>query len=142
MVEINLEYITSFNKIKCIKYCKTGKKKLKGICKTCGLFKAQHMLKVADDDEECDDTNGIRKSIILLAQLFCDIRNLRIAVINFFGWSGHEINSMMPCLISNLTESILAVEIITDIIDIDLLIEAGQELVGYLDNNEDGNIVE
>lgn len=74
-----------------------------------------------------------------------DLRNLRLCVINFFGLSGKEVNAMLPQLISLLTDSLFAIEEVSDadVMDMDQLIEAGQELVGYFEPSaEDDNMIE
>jgi hypothetical protein len=139
---VEFEFASSFDETTCEKYVKSTKKKARGVCKSCGLPKVQHMLAIADDDEEDEDDDDMN-SVILLTQVFCDLRNLRMCVTNFFGWSANEVNVFLPRLISLLTDSLFAIEDVTDVIDMEQLIEAGQELVGYFEpSTEDDNLIE
>ena len=140
------EFGSSFDETTCEKYIKSTKKKSRGMCKGCGFTKAHHLLWVVDNVEDAGGAEEGKEesdSMILLADLFCNLRNLRISVTNFFGWSGNEINTMLPHLISVLTDGLFAIEDVTDIMDMDQLIEAGQELVGYFEPSAEGdNMIE
>jgi hypothetical protein len=138
MSVVQYVFSTSFNEVSCKQYTKSTKKKTRGCCAECHLPKAQHLLSVA-----CDEDEDEADSFLLLAQLFCDIRNLRLCITNFFRWTSEEVTQLLPNLISSLTESLLSIEEITDIMDIEQLIEAGQELVGYFEpSSEDDNLIE
>lgn len=138
MSTVQFVFSTSFDEQTCDEFTKSTKKKSRHACTKCGLSKSQHLLAIAcDADEEEAD------SFMLLAQVFCDLRNLRLCITNFFGWSAVEVNDMLPRLITMLTDSLFAMEEITDIVDIEQLIEAGQELVGYFEPSSDGdNLIE
>ena len=138
MSSVQFVFSSSFDEQSCEQYTKSKKKKARGSCVTCKLSKSQHLLAIAcDEDEEEAD------SFMLLAQVFCDIRNLRLCITNFFGWSSGEVTAMLPRLISSLTDSLFAIEEVTDVLDVEQLIEAGQELVGFFEpSGDDDNLVE
>ena len=138
MSTVHFVFSSSFDEKLCEEFAKSTKKKSRGACKNCSRPKAQHLLAIACDEEEEE-----ADSIMLLAQVFCDLRNLRLLVTNFFGWSAEAVNSLLPHLISLLSDSLFAIEEVMDVMDMDQLIEAGQELVGYFEpSSDDDNLVE
>lgn len=147
MIESDIVFSSSFDEKTCEQYCVSTKKKSSRLCNACGYPKVAHLLAVADHNnskDQLDSENGDESNIssmVLLTQLFCDLRNLRMVVTNLFHWPAAEVNGMLPRLISLLADSLFAIEEVTDVVDMEQLIEAGEELVGYFEPTSDHNNV-